>query len=212
VTGLRAIALTALLAGATLPAGGAASQVAYPAGAPRVLSEFHSMMGANGLRRSQRHQGIDFAGPDGGPILAAADGIVLEAVTESCWGPTIMIDHGRAADGRTRLVALYGHVEAMLVGPGQQVRRGQPIARLGNNQRGFRCMAGVRHLHFQLGQQPRSGPDRGRAWGHTWFLHDGGAGLDPHRFWADGPGRPTCFDPARRYPPGSLTLPVPCGR
>lgn len=182
---------------------------AWPRGAPPVLSDFHSMRGVGGGRRSQRHQGIDFGGPAGQPVIAAADGIVLDALTERCWGPTIMVDHGYAADGRTRLVALYGHVDAMLVLPGQRVSRGQIIARLGDNYRQFGCISGVRHLHFQLGQRPRTG-DRGSFWGHMHFLEDGLSALNPHHHWADGPNRPSCFDPERRVAPGRLTLPMPC--
>lgn len=182
---------------------------AWPAGTPPMLSDFHSMRGVGGGRRSQRHQGIDFAGPAGQPVIAAADGVVLAAMTERCWGPTIMIDHGRAADRRTRLVALYGHVEEMLVVPGQRVTRGQTIARLGDSYRRFDCISGVRHLHFQLGQRPRTG-DRSDYWGHMHFLEDGLSAINPHHHWVDGPNRPTCFDPSRTMPAGRLTLPMPC--
>ena len=35
-------------------------------------------------------------------------------------------------------------------------------------------------------------------------------GLNPHHFWADGPGKVTCFIPGRNYPENKITWPVRC--
>ena len=83
------------------------------------------------------------------------------------------------------------------------------IARLGNNQRKFKCMFRVRHLHLQLGRIRRLA--KGTYWGHAYFLLDAFNAVNPHLLWADGPYRVTCFDKKRRYPRGTLTYPVPCG-
>lgn len=80
-----------------------------PHDAPPILSDFHSMKGANGLRRSDSHQGMDVRGPNGLPILAAADGTVVETDIGKCWVPAIVIDHGIGLDGKP-LVAAYGHL------------------------------------------------------------------------------------------------------
>ena len=50
---------------------------------------------------------------------------------------------------------LPDHVGEMLVAEGDKVKRGQLIARLGNNQDNFSCIWGVRHLHFQIGRKYR---------------------------------------------------------
>ena len=183
--------------------------IVYPPGAPKIISHFHSFLGVNGGRRRAQHQGIDITGPSGQSILAVADGKVLEATVEKCWGPTIAVDHGSAVDGR-KLIALYGHVGEMLVSEGDQVQRGDIIARLTNNQGRFKCIGGIRHLHFQLGQKYRNKSDKGSSWGHTFFLYDGGKGINPHQLWADGPYEVTCFDPSKTYRNGTLTYPVPC--
>ena len=47
-------------------------------------------------------------------------------------GPTIVIDHGKATDGK-RITALYGHVGEMLVSARDRIGRGQVIARRGDN-------------------------------------------------------------------------------
>ena len=60
--------------------------------------------------------------------MAVADGTVLEATVEKCWGPTIAVDHGNGIDGN-KIIALYGHVGEMLVAEGDVLQRGQIIAR-----------------------------------------------------------------------------------
>ena len=124
-------------------------------------------------------------------------------------GPTIVIDHGKATDGK-RIIALYGHLGEMLVGARDRIGRGQVIARLGDNQNRYSCIYGVRHLHFQIGRKHRSQYDKRSYWGYSYFLEDGNRGINPHIYWADGQGKVTCFDPSQTYEQGSLTYPVPC--
>lgn len=180
--------------------------VVMPKEAPVIISDFHSRMGAKSGSRSQRHQGMDIYAQPGTPILAAAEGQVLEAVVESCWGPTILIDHGKDVSGN-RLLALYGHLGDMWVEHGEQVKRGEQIAVMGPPHP--KCGAGMEHLHFQLARQAR-GPDKRNTWGWGYFLRDGNRSLNPHRFWANGPGRVTCFRKGEVYPEGTLTYPVAC--
>ncbi len=184
-----------------------ADSVTYPPNAPRIASDFNSILGVNGKRRTSRHNGIDIIGDDGQPILAAANGKVLETTVEGCWGPTIAIDHGKDREGKN-IIALYGHVGPMLVEKGDEVSRGQVIAHLGKVD--HHCMFGVRHLHFQIGRDYRGEAEKGNTWGHSYFLKDGGRGVNPHFYWADGPAKVTCYEPDRSYPPGTLTYPVPC--
>lgn len=201
------IALLTLGAPDTVQAQGKV-KVTYPKGAPRIASEYRSMKGVNGPRRAAPHQGIDIKGRNGLPILAVAAGKVLEVETGPCWGPTIVVHHGNGSDGKP-LIALYGHLGRTDVTAGQTVARGQVIGALGNSYRQFKCSVGVRHLHLQLGRAWR-GPNKGTYWGHVRYLKDGANGTNPHLYWADGRGQVTCFDPARRYPAGTLTYPVPC--
>ena len=205
---LRPIFFCFSLLAAAAAARAADPAVVLPQGAPAIISDFHSGLGANGLPRRTRHQGIDIPGPAGQPVIAAADGVVVETDIGSCWGPTVVIDHGRGPDGKP-LVAAYGHVGDILVRRGEPVARGQLIARLGKNEWRFDCIYGVRHLHFQLGRKHRDGP-KGSYWGHLKYLVDGRTGINPHPLWADGPGRVTCFRKGRHYPAGTLTYPVPC--
>jgi murein DD-endopeptidase MepM/ murein hydrolase activator NlpD len=87
------------------------------------------------------HTGIDLAGPFGTPIVAAADGVVVSAdVSTVGYGNHIIIAH---AGG---LLTLYGHLEAMMVKPGDAVKAGQVIGLLGStgNSTGPHCHFEVR--------------------------------------------------------------------
>ena len=179
-------------------------KVVYSPGAPRIISDFHVR------RRSGKiHQGIDIWGPPGQPIIAVADGRVIETHIERCWGPTVAIDHGRDKDGKP-LIALYGHVQDILVEEGQAVSRGDVVARLDDNHRQFKCIGGIPHLHLQLGRVRRV--LKGSFRGYDYFLRDGHNSINPHLLWADGPYRVTCFDRSRAYPSGTLTYPMPCAK
>lgn len=183
-------------------------RVTPPPTAPAIISDYRSWMGANGLRRPARHQGIDIHGPKGFAVLSAADGRVLETDTGPCWGPTVVIDHGLGRDGEP-LIAAYGHLGKLNVREGDRIKRGEVVGTLDNSYRKFHCTAGVRHVHFQLGRKFR-GPEKGTYWGHVRYLVDGMKGVNPHLYWADGPGKVTCFEPGRSYPEGTLTYPARC--
>ena len=182
--------------------------ITYPPGAPEIISGYHSMAGVDGGRRRTAHKGIDLGGHVGQEILAAADGRVLEAVVDECWGPTIAVDHGRDRNGDP-VIALYGHVGEMHVAAGDQVERGQVIARLGDNHHEFDCIWGVPHLHFQIGREYRRHGKETR-WGWGYFLVEGRESVDPNLLWSDGFYRVTCFEPGRTYRLGTLTYPVRC--
>ncbi len=216
VAALIAVCSVAVLAacGADDPATGSSftSRPIYPqemSYASRIISDFRSWRGVDGKRRSQIHQGMDVGGPNGQPIIAVADGEVIETHVEKCWGPTVAINHGFDLDGEP-LIALYGHVGDIYVEEGQIVSRGDLIARLGNNHHSYKCIAGVRHLHLQLGRTRQVQLFKSDFRGHSYFLRDGLNAISPHLLWADGPYQVTCFDNNRDYPPGTITYPVPC--
>ncbi|GAB2649490.1 M23 family metallopeptidase [Prescottella soli] len=85
------------------------------------------------------HQGIDIAAPMGAPILAAADGTVINAGPAAGFGLWIRIRHN---DGT---VTTYGHNDVNFVSVGQRVSAGQRIANVGN-----RGNSTGPHLHFEV--------------------------------------------------------------
>jgi murein DD-endopeptidase MepM/ murein hydrolase activator NlpD len=85
------------------------------------------------------HTGIDIAAPYGAPIVASADGVVLFVGWYGGYGNTVILDHGSSYS------TLYAHCSAILVSQGQDVARGQAIARVGAT--GY---ATGPHLHFEI--------------------------------------------------------------
>ena len=85
------------------------------------------------------HSGLDFKGPVGTPILAAAEGKVTYAAVMSGYGNCMEITH---ANG---LVTRYAHLSGFNVALGQQVKRGVQIARMGSTGRSTGP-----HLHFEV--------------------------------------------------------------
>ena len=144
-----------------------------------IISDFGSMYGVNSRPRDSIHQGIDIIGKEDQPVIAIADGIVLETKIEQCWGPTLVIDHGKSSDGKN-LIVIYGHVGELLVKENQMVKRGDVVARL-PKKINFRCMARVRHLHLQIGQRYCKKSEKDN-WGCRYFIKDFYRSLDPNKF------------------------------
>jgi murein DD-endopeptidase MepM/ murein hydrolase activator NlpD len=107
----------------------------WPVHGGAVLSGFGAPRGG------RRHSGVDIAGRAGQPVLAVRDGRVLRSEAMGAYGRTVIVDHG---DG---LSSLYAHNADLLVRPGDLVRRGQPIARVGRTGR-----ASTEHCHLEIRQ------------------------------------------------------------
>ncbi|WP_084161294.1 M23 family metallopeptidase [Nocardia sp. BMG51109] len=95
-----------------------------------------------GTRWGTLHGGIDFAQTLGTPIASVTDGEVVEAGPASGFGQWVRV---RQDDGT---IGVYGHVNDILVVPGQQVRAGDTIATVGNG--GFSTGP---HLHYEVWAQ-----------------------------------------------------------
>ena len=93
----------------------------------------------------RRHDAIDIMAPEGTPVIAAADG-TIEKLFFSHGGGGITI-YERANDPRWQYY--YAHLSAYAPGlaEGQQVKRGQVIARVGHT--GDASASGP-HLHFAI--------------------------------------------------------------
>ncbi len=91
----------------------------------------------NGSRRM--HEGIDYAGPTGTPILATADGVVVEAGRAGGYGNLVKIRHEFGIETR------YAHLSRIHVKPGERVSRGDRIGDMGNTGRSTGT-----HLHYEV--------------------------------------------------------------
>lgn len=94
--------------------------------------------------QGRRHDAIDIMAAEGTPVIAAADGTIEKFFTSARGGLTI---YERSPDQKWEYY--YAHLSAYAPGlaEGQQVKRGQVIARVGHT--GDASAAGS-HLHFAI--------------------------------------------------------------
>jgi len=85
------------------------------------------------------HDGQDFTGTIGTPVIATAMGNVVEREYSSSYGNYVVVAHG----GGIR--TLYAHLNAFKCELGQSVRRGQVIGLLGNTGRSTGP-----HVHYEV--------------------------------------------------------------
>jgi murein DD-endopeptidase MepM/ murein hydrolase activator NlpD len=97
-------------------------------------SRFHPILG---YRRM--HAGVDLAAGYGTPIVAAADGKVVEAGWHGGYGRLVEIAH--AGGIRT----IYGHMSRIAAAPGEIVRGGQVIGYVGST-----GLSTGPHLHYEV--------------------------------------------------------------
>ncbi len=85
------------------------------------------------------HTGVDLQATMGTPVLASADGIVVYAEWKSGYGRLVIVDHGNS------LQTYYGHLSQFDVVEGQEVRRGDVVAKSGASGR-----VTSPHLHYEV--------------------------------------------------------------
>lgn len=109
-----------------------------------------------GTVREAYHTGADlnWGSPTadlGLPVYATASGVVVFADRLRVWGNVIVIRHDPLYTPTGRVMySRYGHVQDMIVRPGQRVKRGDQIAEIGN---AYGTL--VPHLHFDLSHTTR---------------------------------------------------------
>lgn len=86
------------------------------------------------------HTGIDLIAGQGTPVIATADGVVLE-VKRSGKGPGNIVEIGHDGGYRT----LYAHLQDIVVRKGERVKAGRKIADVGMSGNSF-----APHLHYEV--------------------------------------------------------------
>lgn len=128
----------------------ATQAAALPEGKPiagriEVSSEFGLRRNPFGGRNYELHEGIDFAGPVGRPILATGDGVVVTATYDRGYGNYVKIDHGYGYE------TLYAHLSKLEVATGDPIKRGDVVGALGSTGR-----SSGPHLHYSIYRQGKA--------------------------------------------------------
>lgn len=105
----------------------------------------YTMSSGYGYRRdpvygtAKFHEGLDFAAATGTPVFATADAIVEVADRKDAYGNCIDLNHG------FNYLTRYAHLSQILVKPGQRVKRGEMIGKVGSTGKSTGS-----HLHYEV--------------------------------------------------------------
>lgn len=114
----------------------------YPQGRPVNSGWISSYFGKRTdpfTGKPANHTGIDFAGRSGADVVAVADGVVTWSAKRYGYGLLIEINHGNGYATR------YAHNSENLVAVGDEVKKGQSVALMGDTGR-----ATGPNLHFEV--------------------------------------------------------------
>ncbi len=114
----------------------------YPQGRPVLSGWMSSYFGRRTdpfTGKQAMHRGVDFAGKEGDSIIAVADGVVTWSAPRYGYGEMVEINHGNGYSTR------YAHNAENLVKVGEEVRKGQTVALMGDTGR-----ATGPNLHFEV--------------------------------------------------------------
>ena len=114
----------------------------YPQGRPVSSGWISSYFGKRTdpfTGKPANHTGIDFAGKSGASVVAVADGVVTWSAKRYGYGLMVEINHGNGYATR------YAHNSENLVAVGEEVKKGQVVARMGDTGR-----ATGPNLHFEV--------------------------------------------------------------
>lgn len=123
------------------------SERVYPTGRPvrsGWMSSYYGRRTDPFTGKPANHRGVDFAGKEGAEIIAVADGVVTWSSKRYGYGQMVEINHGNGYSTR------YAHNSENLVAVGQEVRKGQTVALMGDTGR-----ATGPNLHFEVLQDGR---------------------------------------------------------
>jgi len=113
-----------------------------PGGKPSLGGYMSSLFGYRSdpvTGRKEFHEGLDFAGKTGTPIVAVAAGIVIWSGKHFGYGNMVEISHGNG------YVTRYAHNKKNLVNVGETVDKGEVIATMGSSGRSTGT-----HVHFEV--------------------------------------------------------------
>ncbi len=93
---------------------------------------------------SENHQGLDFAGKKGSPVLASAAGMIEKTSDETYFGKSIVVNHLNG------FKTVYAHLDSIIPSKNTFVQKNEQIGTLGNS--GYSTSP---HLHYEIWQHEK---------------------------------------------------------
>jgi murein DD-endopeptidase MepM/ murein hydrolase activator NlpD len=124
---------------AALPRPSGQLQWPVPVATTANISSGYGMRNHPFRRTREHHDGVDIAVRSGNDIVAAEAGIVRTSSRQGAYGLTVIVEHTGG------MSTLYAHASQLLVSVGQNVTRGQVIAKIGST-----GVSTGPHLHFEV--------------------------------------------------------------
>lgn len=113
--------------------------IIYPLKGNHTVTNRYQMLYDAFTEQPLPHEGIDFSAVAGDTVFATGNGTVLEQRTHRGFGITLKIEHTE------HLRTFYAHLQSTLVPAGKFVKRGEPIAIVGNSGRATGTV-----LHYEI--------------------------------------------------------------
>ncbi|MCX7727103.1 MAG: M23 family metallopeptidase [Chitinispirillaceae bacterium] len=113
--------------------------VIYPVPSPPIISRYFGETVDPFSGKKKFHNGVDFIGETGTPVIATASGVVKSIEKHPLWGKKIVISHS------SELSTLYAHLGEIKTTLGKKVKRGEIIGEIG--------LSGISsgpHLHYEI--------------------------------------------------------------
>jgi murein DD-endopeptidase MepM/ murein hydrolase activator NlpD len=129
----------------------------FPLSIPAVITSAFGWRLHPVLGQSRFHSGTDLGAPEGTPVVAAFAGKVAIADFMGGYGLAVVLQHQNGSEE-----SLYGHLSEIFVKPGEMVKQGEVIGRVGST-----GLSTGPHLHFEFRKQTPQG----------WVVMDAGGAL-----------------------------------
>lgn len=159
-------------------------------------------------RFQQWHRAIDVGGYTGETVISSSFGTVVDSYYDNLQGGTVIVEHtvkyeqkyipqsgsnsGRPITISRTLFMGYIHLdEELYVKRGDEVDYGTPLGTIGDYKK-IKSSYGP-HVHF----------------GIAFDASNMSSSLNPHKFWVNGPGKITCYDPSGHYGKETIEIVMP---
>lgn len=113
--------------------------IALPLKGRHTITNRYQMIFDAFTQQDLPHKGVDFTAVAGDTVFAPGNGTVLEQRTHRGFGVTLKIEHSK------HLRTFYAHLKEVIAQPGKAVKRGDPIAIVGNTGRATGTV-----LHYEI--------------------------------------------------------------